>query len=232
MQLSHVNEVCEAQMIGPIRTIPASCSQMIVDLNHTLWIQLNGDEWLFVAPAPVVLTVLCTKHEPMFVKLSGSGKLKLYPMCKAYGSRIFIQSHATIVSIRASKDIIPPMSLEYDCCGSIHKNFKLNELRLHIPLRSVASSLDDLKIASHHVEDVEKLILEQEWKVKHSTLDSHLSFLSYVGLATTGLILICFCYCCCSKCCCKRCPKFSKWWKDNNPCTTIVFKSKIVTSIH
>ena len=51
-------------------------------------------------------------------------------------------------------------------------------------------------------------------------------------MATTGLTLICFCYCCCSKCCYKRCPKLSKWWKDSNPCTTIVFKPKIVTSIH
>jgi hypothetical protein len=58
-------------------------------------------------------------------------------------------------------------------CGSIDKNFKLNELRLHISLRSVASYLDDFKIASHKVEDGEKLILEQEWKAKHSTLDSH-----------------------------------------------------------
>jgi hypothetical protein len=40
------------------------------------------------------------------------------------------------------------------------------------------------------------------------------------------------CCCCCSKCCCKRCPKFSKWWKDNNPCTMIVVKPKIVNSIH
>jgi len=93
------------------------------------------------------------------------------------------------------------MSLEYDCCGSIDRKPKLNELRLHIPLRSVAGFLDDFKIASHKVEDVEKLILEQEWKVKHLTFDSQLSFLSYVGMATTGLTLICLCFCCCFKCC-------------------------------
>jgi hypothetical protein len=115
---------------------------------------------------------------------------------------------------------------------SIDKNIKLNKLRLHIPLRSVAGSLDDLIIASHKVEYVEKLILEQDWKIKHSTLDLHLSFLSYDCMVQNGLTLICFCYCCCSKCCRIRCPKFSKWWKDNNPCTTIVFKPKIVTSIH
>ena len=72
----------------------------------------------------------------------------------------------------------------------------------------------------------------KEWKIKHSTVDSHLSFLSYVGMATTSLTLICLCCCCCSKCCRKRCLKFSKWWKDNNPCTMIVVKPKIVNSIH
>jgi len=168
----------------------------------------------------------------MKVKLLATGKLQLHPMCKAYGNMILIQSHTTIVSNRTKTDIIPPMSLEYDCYGGIDNNFKLNELRMRIPLRSVASSLDDLKIASHKLEDVEKSILEQEWKIKHSTVDSHLSLFSYVGMATTGLTLICLCYCCCLRCCRRRCPKFSKRWKDNNPCTTIVYKPKIVTSIH
>jgi len=154
-------------------------------------------------------------------------------MCKAYGNRILIQSHSTLVSNRTSKDVIPPLSLEYDCCSGVDNTFKLNELHLHIPLRSVTNSLDDLRIARHKVDDVQNLILEQDWKIKHSTLDSHLSFLSYVGSVRTRLTLICLCYCCCSKCYRKRCPKFSKWWKDyNNSCTTIIFKQKIVNSIH
>ena len=103
---------------------------------------------------------------------------------------------------------------------------------MHVPLRSVAGSLDDLKVASHRVEDIEKLNFEQEQKVKHSTVDSQLSFLLYVGMATTGLTLVCFSYCCCCKCCQKLCSKLSRLWKDNNPCTTIIFKPKIVTSIH
>jgi len=161
-----------------------------------------------------------------------TGKLQLNPMCKAYGNRILIQSHSTLVTNRTSKDVIPPISLEYDCCGSEDKIFKLNELHLHLPLRSVTSSLDDLRIASHKVEEMENLISEQDWKIKHSTIDSHLSFFSYVGMVTTSLTLICLCCCCCSKCCRKRCPRFSKWWKDNNPCTTIIVKPRIVSSIH
>ena len=153
-------------------------------------------------------------------------------MCKAYGSRIFIQSHSTLVSNRTSKDVIPPLSLECDCCGGIDNTFKLNELHLHTPLRSVTSSLDDWRFASHKAEDVQNPVLEHDWKIKHSTVDSHLSFLSYVGMVTTSLTLICLSYCCCSRCCHRRCPKFSKWWEDNNPCTTIIFKPRIVNSVH
>jgi hypothetical protein len=52
-------------------------------------------------------------------------------------------------------------------------------------------SLDDLRIASHKVEDVEGLIREQDWKIKHSTIDSHLTFLFHVGMVTTALTLLC-----------------------------------------
>ena len=106
--------------------------------------------------------MLCSKHKPMDVKLLGTVNLQQNPMCKSFGNMILIQSHSTIVSNRTNKDIIPTMFLDYDCCGSIDKNFKLKELRLHKSLKSVAGSLDDLRIASHKVEDVEKLILEQE----------------------------------------------------------------------
>ena len=75
VQLTHLDEVCEAQMIEPIRSILVSCSKRIVDLNHTLWTQLDGNGWFFVTPASDVLAALCSKHEPMDVKLLGTGKL-------------------------------------------------------------------------------------------------------------------------------------------------------------
>jgi hypothetical protein len=137
-----------------------------------LWTQLDRNEWLFVAPTFDVLNVLCSKHEPTDVKLIGTGKLHLNSMCKAYGNRILIQLHAMFISNRTSKEVIPPLS----CCGSVDKTIKLSELHLQISLRSVTNSLDDMKIASHKVEDVEKLIFEQDWQITHSTVDSQLKF--------------------------------------------------------
>jgi hypothetical protein len=146
VQLTHLDEECEAQMIQTISTIPPSCSQRIIELNQTLWTQLDNNEWLFVAPKPDVLTVLCSKHEPTDVKLSGSGRMQLSAMCKVYGTQILIKSHATLSSNRTSKDVIPSVSLEFDCCMSTNQNFKLNKLNLHIPLRSVTRSLDELRV--------------------------------------------------------------------------------------
>ena len=113
------------------------------------------------------------------------------------------------------------------------KTTKLNEIHLELPLKSIVKRLEDLRLASHKVEEVDRLISEQEWKIKQSNFDYHLSFLSYVGMVTTSLVMIILCYCCCCcKCCNRRFPNFSKWWKDNNPCTTIVIKPKILNSVH
>ena len=232
LQLTHLDEECEAQMLQAVRTIPSTCSQRIAELNQTVWTQLENNEWLFVAPKPEVLTILCSKHEPSDVTLIGTGKLRLNNMCKGYGSRILIQTELTISTNNSDKDIIPHLPLEFECCEVQGKNFSLNNIHLNLPLNNVVHHLDDLKVANHKVEEVERLIEEQEWKLKHSNMDYHLSFLSYVGMVTTTITFLILFYCFCCKRCLKLCPNFSRWWKDNNPCTTVVFKPSIINSIH
>jgi hypothetical protein len=50
LQVKHVNEECEAESLQSIRSIPSSCYQRKVELNQTLWTQINNNEWLYVAP--------------------------------------------------------------------------------------------------------------------------------------------------------------------------------------
>lgn len=78
---------------------------------------------------------------------------------------------------------------------------------------------------------MDKLISEREWTIKQSKIDSHLPFLSYTGITTTSFVTIIFCYCYC-KCCKTKFPNFFKWWKNNNPCITIVIKLKVINSVH
>ena len=140
-----------------------------------------------------MLTILCSKHEPSDVTLIGTGKLKLNNLCKGYGSRILIQAQLTISTNNTDKDIIPHFPLVFDFCEVQGRNFSLNNLRLNLPLTNVIRHLDDLMVANHKMEEVEKLIEEQDWKLKHSNMDYHLSFLSYVGMITTTLTFS-FCF--------------------------------------
>jgi hypothetical protein len=234
VQIIHLHEQCEVEILQSARTIPPSCSQRVAEINITIWTQLEDNKWLYVAPQPDVLTVLCSKQEPSDIEIAGTGKLKLHSACKAYGSRILIQAQTIKTSNNTEKDIIPKLFLEYDCCVSKGRTDKLNKIQLELPLKSIVNHLEDLRLASHKVEEVDRLISEQEWKLKQSNFDFHLSFLSHVGMVTSSLVMIalCYCCCCCCKCCTRRFPNFSKWWKDNNPCTTIIIKPKIINSVH
>ena len=42
-------------------------------------------------------------------------------------------------------------------------------IHFELPLKGVVNRLDDLRLTSHKVDEVNRLILEQEWKIKHST---------------------------------------------------------------
>jgi hypothetical protein len=99
-------------------------------------------------------------------------------------------------------------------------------------MKNIVNCLEDLSLSSHKVEEVDRLIAEQEWKIKQTKFGNHLSFLSYVGMITTSLVMIIFCYWCCCKCWNRKFPSFSKWWKDNSPCTAIFIKPKIINSVH
>ena len=145
---------------------------------------------------------------------------KLSNLCKGYGCRILVQTQLTISTNNTDKDIIPHLPLEFDCCEFQGRNFSLNDTHLNLPLNNVIHHLDDLKVANHKVEEVEKLTEEQDWKLRHSNMDYHLSFLSYVGMVNTTLTCFILFYCCCKRCL-KLCPIFSKWCKDNNPCTSL-----------
>jgi len=124
--MTHLHEECEVEMLQSVRTIPLSCSQRVAEINQTIWTQLEDNEWLYVAPQPHVLTVLCSKQEPSDIEIAGTGKVQLHSACKAYGSGIVIQAQTIKTSNNTDKDMIPPLSLEFDCCVSEGRTTKLN----------------------------------------------------------------------------------------------------------
>jgi hypothetical protein len=117
-------------MLQSLNAIPSSCSQRIPEIIQTAWTPLDGNEWLYVAPRPVTLTVLCPKQETSDVVIEGTGRLGLRSNCKAYGIRVLIQAHGVVSANNSERVIIRPISLDYDCCEFIGKEVKLKDIHL------------------------------------------------------------------------------------------------------
>jgi hypothetical protein len=60
---NYIND-CEVLMLQPIRLIPKTCIQRVVELKETLWIPLKRNSWIYVAPVPSQMTVCVQISHP------------------------------------------------------------------------------------------------------------------------------------------------------------------------
>jgi hypothetical protein len=102
-------------------------------------------------------------------EIVGTGKLILHSACKAYGARVLIQAQTIMTASNTEKDIIP-LSLDYNCCTSEKKTTKLNDIHLDLPLRNIVNCLEDLRLTSHKVEEVDKLVFSSYGRLCSSEL--------------------------------------------------------------
>jgi hypothetical protein len=63
-------------------------------------------------------------------------------------------------------DIVPPLSLDYDCCGLERSPHKLSEIHLELPTKNIVNRLEDLQLTSHKVEKVDRLTAGKNWKMR------------------------------------------------------------------
>jgi len=212
--------------------IPQSCTQTIVDLKETIWISLRDNAWIYVAAVPERLTVIYIGQRPTDVEITGSGVLTFLSACAGCGDTVIIRS-LTVHSVNnTDKDINQPLNLTHDCCAITVDALPLGEVQLEAPMKSIPTHDGDLHLANHKVENVQKLIDEQEWKVMH-TAEKNMSLLSTIGtmIFVVFLCLLC-CYCCFCRCCRNCWLRIMRWWYfDDNTCRTILLRSTIVNSL-
>jgi len=79
---SLVQEECAVRLLKVWKTLPDSCEVHLVKLTHTVWTQINGNEWIYYAPGTESLTVLCSDQDPADIPLKGAGKLIIDSTCK------------------------------------------------------------------------------------------------------------------------------------------------------
>ena len=96
--------------------------------------------------------------------MSGVGKLGISADSKSYGKSALFQAHSIldVSNPGYESDFISRVHLEYDCCEEQNVKFNISTLPLNSSFKHIVSHLDDLKIASHRISDVENMIKEQE----------------------------------------------------------------------
>jgi hypothetical protein len=229
---SHSSTDCEVLMLQSIRLIPQSRIQKTVDLKETLWISLRDNAYIYVAPVPERLTVLCTGQKPTDVEIKGSGVFTFLSACTVYENTVIIRSLTAHSVNNTDKDINRTLNLTHDCCEMTVDALSLGKIELETPIKSIPTHDGDFHLANHKNENVEKFVDEQEWKVKH-TAGKNMSMLSMIG-TMPFVVFFSFLFCCCCLWrCCRNCwLRIMKWWYfDDNTCRTIVFRPKIVNNV-
>jgi hypothetical protein len=228
--ISHSASDCEVLLLQPIKTVHKTCTQRILELKETLWIPLKDNSWIYVAPAMTRMTVLCSDQNPADTEIEGSGILTFLADCTGFGDQAMIRSRTSQYVNHTQKDI-PPIYLPFNCCETSENRIHLDELQLETPLKNMLTHNDELLLASYKVKEVQKLTEEQEWKLGHTDRENLLSVMSSIGAATVALLIGILCCCCCR--CCRNCwTKGIKWFSDGKGCASIVFKPRIINSVH
>jgi len=75
------------------------------------------------------------------------------------------------------RDFMSTVHLEYDCCQELKMKFNISTIILNTSFKHIMSHLDDLKIASCRISDVENTIREQEWKRMHTSSQTRILLL-------------------------------------------------------
>ena len=131
------------------------------------------------------------RTNPPDVEITGSGVLTCLFTCTGYVNTDIIRS-VTVHSVNnTDKDINHPLNLTHDCRQMTVDAIRLGEIQLEIPIKTIPSHHGDLHLANCKVENVQKLVYQQEWKVTH-TAEKNMSWLSTIG-TVTFVVFLAFC---------------------------------------
>jgi hypothetical protein len=80
--------------------------------------------------------------------------------------------------------------LEYDCAEKLNVKFNISAISFNTSFKLIVSHLDDLKIASRRISDVENMMREQELKGLLTSSHSRYSVFIYIYLILIGLYVL------------------------------------------
>ena len=183
---------CAVLMLQKKGTLPMECDTRLVRLSRTVWTQLTDNTWIYFAPQPDTITILCPNVNPVDVNFKGMGKLQIYKGCKGYGATAILHSSFKVgnTSTREKGDLLSQVTLPYDCCEELGMHINLSKLTMDLAYKKTVSHLDDLKYASKKVSDLLEDVKEQEWRNSHAVYHDTHSVLLFFVLSVVFLYLL------------------------------------------
>ena len=189
---SLTQEECAVRLLKEQRVLPSSCEVHYVQVNHTVWTQISANEWVYFVPRKDSMTILCADRDPIDVPLKGAGRLSIDPHCKGYSRAALLQPLRTVRmnASSAKEHRLAQIQLTNECCEELGTRVNMSKIKLNLNFRQTVSHADDLRYAGIKVRELEKHVLEHEWKEKHSALHHGYSTVFYILLVLVVLYIV------------------------------------------
>jgi len=116
--------------------------------------------------------VLCSDRDPVDIPLKGAGKLIIDSTCKGYSKAALLQPMRSVLANNSNTrdSQLIQVKLHNECCEELGTRLNLSTLNLDLNFRETISHADDLRYAGIKVKDLERHVLEHEWRKKHATI--------------------------------------------------------------
>ncbi len=161
VSLAHLVDNCEIRLLQATSDkIPENCDKRIVTSKRGIFIQLStSNTWIFAVPNTETLTISCTNNDkPMDVTLKNCGSVTLAKQCKAYSSSTILMPHDNIYQSEVYSEIVPPFDIIDECCQKVKEHqINFSEIVLNQHYKTLSKHIPELNIASHKLDDIEKL---------------------------------------------------------------------------
>ena len=114
-------ESCAVALLHNRNSLPPVCDTRLIRHSNTVWTQLFNNSWIFYAPQPDVITILCYDNSPVEVRLKGIGKIQLHPGCTGCSPRTLLYGISVVsnTSLQVAGDFLSQIDLNYVCCEEL-----------------------------------------------------------------------------------------------------------------
>jgi len=128
--------------------------------------------------------------------IQNRGKLYLTPRCKGYSTHSTLYALSTLTRNISQEDVLPLAAVDIGCCLTPFEREQLHTILMQKPLTNNLSSVEDLRIVSVKIDEIQDLINAEKAKEYE-----HFKILTTTW-GTVVITIVLFITCPCCACCC------------------------------